>query len=109
MNLFHQISPVLNWVILALITCYLSLMKYKSFDVGLKVRTAFLDISKAFDKVCHHGIIYKLTQNTISRNLLNLLVDFLKEGKQRVVIKGKSLHRKISRFHPWSFVIFNLY
>ena len=81
MNLFHQISPVLNWVILALITCNLSLMKYESFDVGLKVRTVFLDISKAFDKVCHHGIIYKLTQNTISRNLLNLLVDFLKGKK----------------------------
>ena len=27
-NLFHRISPVLNWVILALISCYLSLMRY---------------------------------------------------------------------------------
>ena len=38
---------------------------YKSFDVGLEVRSVFLDISKAFDKVWHDGIIYKLTENGI--------------------------------------------
>ena len=62
---------------------------YESFDVGLEVRSVFLDISKAFDKVWHDGIIYKLTQNGISENLLNLLDDFLKERKQRVVLNGQ--------------------
>ena len=42
---------------------------YKSFDVSLEVRSVFLDISKAFDKVWHDGIIYKLIQNGISGNL----------------------------------------
>ena len=49
---------------------------YESFDVGLEVRSASLDISKAFDKVWHDGIIYKLSQNGISGNLLNLPEDF---------------------------------
>ena len=62
---------------------------YKSFDVGLEVRSVFLDISKAFDKVWHDGIIYKLTQNGISGNLLNLLEDFSNERKQRVVLNGQ--------------------
>ena len=62
---------------------------YESFDVGLEVRSVFLDISKAFDKVWHDGIIYKLTQNGISGNLLNLLEDFLKERKQRLVLNGQ--------------------
>ena len=62
---------------------------YESFDVWLEVRSVFLDISKAFDKVWHDGIIYKLTQNGISKNLLNLLEDFLKERKQREVLNGK--------------------
>ena len=35
---------------------------YISFDEGLEVRSVFLDISKAFDKVWHDGIIFKLTQ-----------------------------------------------
>ena len=52
---------------------------YESFDEGLEVRSVFLDISKAFGKVWHDGIIYKLTQNGISRNLQNLLENFFKE------------------------------
>ena len=36
---------------------------YKSFDESHEVRGVFLDISKAFDKVWHDGIIFKLTQN----------------------------------------------
>ena len=33
---------------------------YKPFDCSYQVRDVFLDISKAFDKVWHHGIIRKL-------------------------------------------------
>ena len=44
---------------------------YSSFDEGLEVRSVFLDILKGFDKVLHDGIIFKLTQNGISENLLN--------------------------------------
>ena len=57
--------------------------------MGLEVRSVFLHISKAFDKVWHDGIIYKLTQNGISANFLILLEDFLKERKQRVVLNGQ--------------------
>ena len=32
----------------------------KSFDVGYEVRGVFFDIQKAFDKVWHNGLIYKL-------------------------------------------------
>ena len=31
---------------------------YQSFDDDLEVRAAFLDISKAFDKVWHKGLIF---------------------------------------------------
>ena len=60
---------------------------YKSFDDGFEVRGVFLDISKAFDKVWHEGLIFKLKQNGISGNLLNLLCDFLRNRKQRVLLK----------------------
>ena len=43
---------------------------YSSFDEGLGVRSIFLDIAKAFDKVWHVGTISKLTQNGISVNLI---------------------------------------
>ena len=40
----------------------------------------FLDISKAFNKVWHKGLIYKLKQNGILGNILNIIIDFLNFG-----------------------------
>ena len=48
----------------------------------------FLDISKAFDKVWHEGLILKLGRNRISGNLSNLLKDIFKYCKQRVPLNG---------------------
>ena len=62
---------------------------YKSFDEGFEVRGVFLDISKTFDKVWHEGLIFKLKQNGISGNLINLLCDFLRNRKQRVLLNGQ--------------------
>ena len=55
---------------------------------GLKGEV-FLDISKAFDKVWHKGIIFKLKKNGISGKLLSILSDFLKDRKQRVTLNGQ--------------------
>ena len=63
---------------------------YKSFDDGLEKRGVFLDISKAFDKVWHEGLIFKLKQNGISGDLLQILSDFLSNRKQRVVRNGQN-------------------
>ena len=50
----------------------------ESFDDGFDVRGVFLDISKAFEKVWHKGIIFKLKQNGICGKLLSVLSEFLK-------------------------------
>ena len=63
---------------------------FSSFDDNYEVRGVFLDISKAFDKVWHEGIIHKLKRNGISGNLLSLLTDFLRNRKQRVIRNGQS-------------------
>ena len=49
-----------------------------------------LDTSKAFDQVWHNGLIFKLKKNGISGNLLNLLSNFLRNKKQRVVLTGET-------------------
>ena len=54
----------------------------------LEVRAVFLDISKAFDKVWHEGLIFKLQQNGISGNLLKLFQNYLHNRKQRVLMNG---------------------
>ena len=54
----------------------------------LEVRAVFLDISKAFDKVWHQGLIFKLKQNGIDGNLLKFFDSYLNHRQQRVVLNG---------------------
>ena len=56
----------------------------------LEVRSVYLDMSKAFDKVWHEGLLFKLKQNGIEGNLLALLTNYLSNRRQRVVLNGKS-------------------
>ena len=62
---------------------------YKYFGDGLDVRSVFLDVSKAFEKVWHDAVIFKLEQNGISCDLLHILIDFISNRKQRVVLNGQ--------------------
>ena len=62
---------------------------YKSFDEGYESRSVFLDISEAFDKVWHEGLLHKLKENDISGKSLNTVKDFLYQRKQRVALNGQ--------------------
>ena len=50
----------------------------------------FLDVSKAFDRVWHKGLIFKLNQNGIDGELLEWISDYLSGRKQKVVIRNTS-------------------
>ena len=56
----------------------------------MEVRGTFLDISKAFDRVWHDGLIYKIKSFGISDTLLKLIENFLSNRYQRVVLNGRS-------------------
>ena len=58
-----------------------------------EVRSVYLDISKAFDKVWHEGLIFKLKQNGIEGKLLNPFQIYLTNRKQRVVLNGMEFNR----------------
>ena len=47
-------------------------------DEGYEIRGVLLDTSKVFDQVLHEVLVFKLKQNGISGNLLNICVDFLR-------------------------------
>lgn len=48
-----------------------------------------MDISKAFDKVWHEGVVFNLKCNGISGNLLSFIQNYLSARHQRVVLNGK--------------------
>ena len=61
---------------------------YYALEQGKEVRMVFLDISKAFDKVWHKELLYKLEFIGIRDPLLGW--SYLFDRKQRVVIEGQS-------------------
>ena len=65
---------------------------FEAFDCNptLEVRSVFLDISKAFDKVWHEGLLYKLKSMGISGELHKLLENYLSGRLQRVVLIGQT-------------------
>ena len=49
-----------------------------------------LDISKAFDRVWHAGLLHKLKSYGISGQIFGLISSFLSNRRLRVVLDGKS-------------------
>ena len=88
---------------------------YKSLDDGYEVWAVFLDISKAFDKIWHQGLHYKLKQNGISGKLWKTLTDFIVNRTQRVILNAQYfLWAKVEAgapqgFNSWATIVFNLY
>ena len=54
------------------------------------VRGVFLDILKAFDKVWHIGLLFKLKAYGVDDGLLSLLENYLENRKQRVILNGQT-------------------
>ena len=60
----------------------------KALDAGKEIRVTFCDISKAFDRVWHAGLIHKLKAAGISGKLLNWFANYLFKHRQRVALPG---------------------
>lgn len=61
---------------------------YTNLDKGKDITMTFLDISKAFDRVWHEGLLFKLKSFGIEGRLLQWFKSYLQNRRQRVVIKG---------------------
>ena len=68
----------------------------KAVVEGKEVRAVFYDISKAFDRVGHKGLLFKLKSVGITGSLLQWFKAYLNDRKERVVLPGANSN--------WSFV-----
>ena len=60
----------------------------KAIDEGKEIRSVFCDISKAFDRVWHQGLLFKLKSYGITGNLLEWFKNYLDNRQQCVLIEG---------------------
>ena len=60
------------------------------FDTNpsLETRAVFLDLSKAFDRVWHKGLLFKIKTFGVEGELYELIHSFLSNRYQRVTING---------------------
>ena len=73
---------------------------------GKEIRIVFLDISKAFDRVWHQGLLFKLKKWGIGGSLLKWFESYLSDRYQRVIVNGqKSDYTKISAGVPQGSVL----
>jgi len=67
-----------------------------NFDKRITTQSVYFDISKAFDRVWHRGLILKLESIGIRGNLLKWFHSYQTNRTQAFVIKGeKSVEKKI--------------
>ena len=59
-----------------------------NWGIGKKNQGLFLDLSSAFEKVWHNGLIAKLNQIGVNGLCLNTISTYLSGGKQIVVVDG---------------------
>lgn len=82
---------------------------YHSMDEGYGIRgVLMIHISKAFDEEWQEVLVFQLKQNGISDDLLNILEDFLRDKKQRVVRNGQTsnqenIHAGIPQVLSWDY------
>ena len=61
----------------------------KALDSGCEVRMVGLDFSAAFDRVNHEALVFKLRQLGLGGAFLSILIEFLTDRVQRVVVDGQ--------------------
>ena len=62
----------------------------RALDSNLDARVITLDISNAFDKVWHKGLLHKITSYGIKGRVYSVLKSFITGRSMKVVVNGQS-------------------
>ena len=62
----------------------------QALDEGDEIQFIFCDVSKAFDRVWHKGVLQKMKMNGISGKLWRWYKDYLNNRRQKVVVNGQT-------------------
>ena len=69
-----------------------------AFEMEQEARIVQIDFSAAFDRVNHHGILFKLYSVGVGGSVLSVLTQFLSNRSQYVVVDG--CHSKLVNMVP---------
>ena len=86
----------------------------QGLDANKEIQIVFCDISKAFDRVWHAGLLHKLEAAGVTGKLLNWFKNYLLDRRQRVILPGVDSDRSkyLLVFHKllyWAHCFFCLF
>ena len=76
----------------------------RAFNRSGAIPAVTLDISKAFDRVWHSGLLHKLNSYGISGQIFGLIPSFPSNRRLRVVLDGKNIQLMLE-FHKAPFLV----
>ena len=71
----------------------------KSLNEGSQIDSILLDFSKAFDKVDHNKLCFKLDHYDVRGKTLSWIKNYLQDRTQTVVVNGKNSVKALSLIH----------
>ena len=80
---FKELDSAINQLL------YITDKIHKAIEAGQEICLVFLDVSKAFDRVWHSGLLHKARCMGIEGRIFDWLCDYLKDRKIRVVLNGQ--------------------
>jgi exonuclease III len=80
---FKELDSAINQLL------YITNNIHKALESGKEICMVFLDVSKAFDRVWHSGVLNKLRCMGIEGRLFDWFCDYLSDRKIRVVVNGQ--------------------
>lgn len=84
-NQFAYIPGCGKGTVMATTSIYLNCLKFLDQKSGC-IRMATIDLQKAFDRLTHFSIVQACIRFELSKNLTNLIVSFLTNRRQRVLL-----------------------
>jgi hypothetical protein len=81
---FKELDSAINQLL------YITDKIHRALEEGKEICLVFLDVSKAFDKVWHSGLLHKLRCMGVEGNLFEWFSSYLADRKIRVVINGQN-------------------
>ena len=88
---FRPDDSTINQLISITYSIYTAFEEFPSWET----RAVFLDVSKAFNKVWHEGLLFKHKSNSVTGSLTALIKAFLTDWCQHVFMNGKCFDWKL--------------
>jgi hypothetical protein len=85
-----------------------------NFNTSMSTADVFLDIEKAFETICHSGLLYNISEFEFLTSLINIIVSFLTDRKFEILVEHefstlRNTEAGVPRSSVLALILYSLY